>query len=177
MAQTKVSDYFQSKKGACNPSKKRKLDSEAASVQSLSFDSPTIPVVKRVTSERKCKTKSQLTSKRSKAASKSLKISKIASVVAESVPAPVLHEVSASKDDHNGSPVNTPIKSTCKRPRETKEKDMLQDVILTPDKGYNFTEMSGRGSVARKRLILEPKPSSTGVPETDKSSKEKVMQV
>ena len=177
MAQAKVSDYFQSKKGCYNPSKKRKLNNEE-SLSSSSSDEVLAPVTKRRTSERKCKiTKASQPKRKTTTRVKQKAQSKLSFIpqkpVSGSVESsePVFQEVSASKDDHSGSPVSTPSKATSKRPRSNEERDMLQDIFSTPDRGFDFSKSTEKSLSVKKRLILSPKSSAVATSEKKTSEK------
>ena len=175
MSQTKVSDFFTSKKGAFNPSKKRKLNDDNV-ISAPTIDSAAPVIVRRKTSERKCKVKHTARANRGKSGktplSKAANVKQPPGIKATNAPifessfVPMstgIQEVSACKDDH-GSPANTPVKNTTKRPRMAEEKDIFQESFQTPDRGFDFTK-SVQGHSVRKRLILSPKSSIS-----DKSS-------
>ncbi|CAH1780280.1 unnamed protein product [Owenia fusiformis] len=93
--------------------------------------------------------------------------------VAEKSEQPAVEETTAIEDDHNGSIPSTPTKRQAsktdteptarKRNRtgKTQRKDMLKELMATPERGFDFDKFvqkddsKTKGSAVRKRLVLK----------------------
>lgn len=186
MSQSKVSDYFNVKKGSSSyqPSKRIKLDHEVFS-EALNSAPEVVPLPKTRTAKKLSGSKASVSSvvkaptkRRTKVKEKN--IQHVKDTPNESSKAVlkdrlVKEGTAACFDDHNATPPCSPAKrnqnnqvasyhepSTRKRVRISKPKDLfqsLEDMSKTPDRGFDFSKSVDSQCLpsAKKRLIMSPK--------------------